>query len=106
MQSMTPTVAPAAGPKPGRLTYVRWFLAIVAIPVAALFLVAVTATAGAEWGIVGYVVGLALFPATLLAVPFYAGIANGDWWLMALTAGLIAAGWLYHMYGRETLSES
>ena len=106
MQSMTPTVAPAAGPKPGRSTYVRWFLAIVAIPVAALFLLAVTATAGSEWGIVGYVVGLALFPVTLLVVPFYAGIANGDWWLVGLMGGLIAAGWLYHMYGREALSAS
>jgi hypothetical protein len=104
MQSMTPTVAPAAGPKPGRSTYVRWFLAIVAIPVAALFLVAVTATAGSEWGIVGYVVGLALFPVTLLVVPFYAGIANGDWWLVGLMAGLIAAGWLYQRYGREDRS--
>ena len=57
--------------------------------------------AGTEWGIVGYVVGLALFPVTLLVVPFYAGIANGDWWLVGLMAGLIAAGWLYQMYGRE-----
>ena len=106
MQSMTPTMAPAAGPKPGRSTYVRWFLAIVAIPVAAVFLVAVTATAGSEWGVVGYVVGLALFPVTLLVVPLYAGFANGEWMLVALMAGLVAAGWLYHLYGREARSSS
>ena len=101
MRSMTPTMAPAAGPKPGRSAYVRWLLALVAIPVAAFFLVAVTATAGAEWGVVGYVVGLALFPVTLLVVPFYAGFANGEWMLLALMAGLIAAAWLYKLYGRE-----
>ena len=104
MQSMTPTMAPAAGPKPGRSTYVRWFLAIVAIPVAAFFLVAVTATAGAEWGVVGFVVGLALFPVTLLVVPLYAGFANGEWMLVGLMAGLVAAAWLYQMYGREARS--
>jgi hypothetical protein len=104
MHSMTPTVAPAAGPKPGRSTYVRWFLALVAIPVAAFFLAAVAATAGAEWGVVGIVVGLALFPVTLLVVPFYAGIAHGDWMLVALMAALMAAGWLYHRYGREARS--
>jgi hypothetical protein len=106
MQSMTPTVAPATGPKPGRSTYVRWFLAIVAIPVAAFFLLAVAATAGAEWGVVGFVVGLALFPVTLLVVPFYAGIANGEWMLVGLMAGLIAAGLLYHMFGGEARSAS
>jgi hypothetical protein len=99
-------MAPAAGPKPGRSTYVRWFLAIVAIPVAAVFLVAVTATAGSEWGVVGYVVGLALFPVTLLVVPLYAGFANGEWMLVALMAGLVTAGWLYNRYGREVSSSS
>jgi hypothetical protein len=104
MQSKTPTVAPAAGPKPGRSTYVRWFLAIVAIPAAAVFLVAVTATAGAEWGVFGYVVGLALFPVTLLVVPLYAGFANGEWMLVGLMIALVAAAWVYHLFGREARS--
>jgi hypothetical protein len=106
MQSMTPTVAPAAGPKPSRSTYVRWLLAVAAIPVSAFFLLAVAATAGAEWGVVGVVVGLALFPVTLLVVPFYAGIANGEWMLVGLMAGLVAAGWVYHLFGREARSGS
>lgn len=105
MQSMTPTAAPAAGPKPGHTT-LRWSLAILAIPVAAFFLLAVAATASAEWGVVGVVVGLALFPVTLLVVPFYAGLAQGDWMLVGLMAGLAAAGWLYHMAGREARSAS
>jgi hypothetical protein len=106
MQSMTPTVAPATGPKPGRSTYVRWFLAIAAIPVAAFFLLSVAATAGAEWGVVGVVVGLALFPVTLLVVPFYAGIVNGEWMLVGLMVALFAAAWVYHRFGRDVRASS
>jgi hypothetical protein len=104
MQSMTPIVAPASGPKPVHSTYLRRPMALVGIPAGAFFLAAVVATAGAEWGVIGVVLGLALFPVTLLVVPIYAGIAHGEWLLIGLMAVLIAGAWLFHLYGREARS--
>jgi hypothetical protein len=104
MQSMTPTMAPASRPKPAHSTYLRRHPALVGIPAGAFFLAAVAATAGADWGVVGVVLGLALFPVTLVVVPIYAGLAHGDWLLVGLMAGLTAGAWLFHLYGREAHS--
>lgn len=104
MQSMTPTVAPTSGPKPVHSTYLRRPVALVGIPAGAFFLAAVLATTGAEWGVIGIVLALALFPVTLVAVPIYAGLAHGDWLLIGLMAVLIAGAWLFHLSGREDRS--
>lgn len=97
MHSLTPTVVPAPRPKPGWQAYLGWFIAIVAMPLTAYFLLNVAAAVDRQWGMIGVIVGLALFPVTLLAMPFYAGLANGEWVLVGLLAGLVAVGCLFQL---------
>lgn len=106
MHSMTPTVIPAPRPKPGLQAYLGWFLAIIAIPATAYFLLGVAAVVDREWGVVGVVVGLAFFPVTLVLTPLYAGFAHGEWMLVGLMAGLVAAGSLFQMLDRDVAHSS
>jgi hypothetical protein len=92
MRSLTPTITPASGPR--RSQFVGWSLTLMVIPLSVIFLVGVAATVADEWGVAGVVMGLALFPVTLVVVPIQAGFVHGNWLLAGLLAGLIAAGWL------------
>lgn len=103
MQSLTPTVVPAPGAKKSRSTYLAWSLAAIVVPLSVLFLLGIAAAVAGEWGVAGVVVGIALFPVTIVVMPFHAGAVHGDWRLVALAAGLILAGWqLLRTYDRGT----
>ena len=92
MRSLTPTIFPASGPR--RSHFVEWSLTVIVVPLSVIFLLGVAAAVAHEWGVAGVVMGLALFPVTLVVVPIQAGFVHGNWLLAALLAGLIAAGWL------------
>ena len=92
MRSLTPTIIPASGP--GRSHFVEWSLTVAVVPLSVIYLLGVAAAVAHEWGVAGVVLGLAAFPVTLVVVPIQAGLVHGNWWLAALLAALIAAGWL------------
>jgi hypothetical protein len=102
--TLTPTVIPAQGEKSRLQASAGWLFALVAIPTTAYYLFTVAGALDQEWGAIGIVVGLALFPVTILVMPFFAGLAQGEWLLLGLLSWLVGAGWLFALLRNRDLA--
>ena len=94
------TTAPAHGPVPlSELGTLVWLCA----GVVGLFmgLAYVTRT----WGLLAAVGGFVLWPVTVLALPWYVGFTDQDWWSLAIVYGGGVIGWLLSRQGKSVTAD-